>query len=79
MIIFAIATDDLEQTVQNLEKILQYPLSNGGEHKMFGTHNRLFRLSDVYLEVIAINPNCDTFSAAKSGLILITFAASRAS
>ena len=24
---FAIATDDLEQTVQNLEKILQYPLS----------------------------------------------------
>jgi len=58
---FAIATDDLEQTVQNLEKILQYPLSNGGEHKMFGTHNRLFRLSDVYLEVIAINPNATPF------------------
>ena len=31
---------------------------------MFGTHNRLFRLSDVYLEVIAINPNA-TPSAAK--------------
>jgi hypothetical protein len=58
---FAIATDDLEQTVQNLEKILQYPLSAGGEHKMFGTHNRLFRLSDVYLEVIAINPNATPF------------------
>jgi hypothetical protein len=58
---FAIATDDLEQTVQNLEKILQYPLSTGGEHKMFGTHNRLFRLSDVYLEVIAINPNATPF------------------
>ena len=28
----------------------------GGKHKMFGTHNRLFRLGDVYLEVIAINP-----------------------
>ena len=58
---FAIATDDLEQTVQNLEKILQYPLSTGGEHEMFGTHNRLFRLSDVYLEVIAINPNATPF------------------
>ena len=58
---FAIATDDLKQTVQNLEKILQYPLSTGGEHKMFGTHNRLFRLSDVYLEVIAINPNATPF------------------
>ena len=53
---FAIATENLEQTVQNLEKVLEYPLSTGGEHKMFGTYNRLFRLSDVYLEVIAINP-----------------------
>ena len=58
---FAIATEDLEQTVQNLEKILEYPLSTGGEHKMFGTYNRLFRLSDVYLEVIAINPLATSF------------------
>ena len=58
---FAIATEDLEQTVQKLEKILEYPLSTGGEHKMFGTHNRLFRLSDVYLEVIAINPLATSF------------------
>jgi len=28
---------------------------------MFGTHNRLFRLSDVYLEVIAINPLVTSF------------------
>ena len=28
---------------------------------MFGTHNRLFRLSDIYLEVIAINPNATPF------------------
>ena len=28
---------------------------------MFGTHNRLFRLSDVYLEVIAINPLATSF------------------
>ena len=28
---------------------------------MFGTYNRLFRLSDVYLEVIAINPNATPF------------------
>jgi len=53
---FAIATENLEQTVSNLEKKFKYPFSSGGEHKVFGTHNRLFRLGDVYLEVIAINP-----------------------
>ena len=53
---FAIATEDLEQTVINLERIFKFPFLTGGEHKMFGTHNRLFRLGDVYLEVIAINP-----------------------
>jgi hypothetical protein len=53
---FAIATENLEQTVTNLEKKFKYPFSPGGEHKVFGTHNRLFRLGDVYLEVIAINP-----------------------
>ena len=58
---FAIATEDLDHTVQNLEKILEYPLSTGGEHTMFGTHNRLFRLSNVYLEVIAINPLATSF------------------
>ncbi|MCH1412572.1 MAG: VOC family protein [Rhodobacteraceae bacterium] len=52
---FAIATEDLEKTVINLERILKFPFLTGGEHKMFGTHNRLFRLGDVYLEVIAIN------------------------
>ena len=54
---FAIATENLEQTVTNLEKKFKYPFSSGGEHKVFGTHNRLFRLGDVYLEVIAINPS----------------------
>ena len=58
---FAIATKDLDQTAQYLEKILEYPLSTGGEHKMFGTHNRLFRLSDVYFEVISINPLAKSF------------------
>ena len=53
---FAIATENLEQTVSNLEKKFKYPFSSGGKHKVFGTHNRLFRLGDVYLEVIAINP-----------------------
>ena len=32
---FAIATEDLEQTVINLEKKFKYPFSSGGEHKMF--------------------------------------------
>ena len=58
---FAIATANLEQTVENLEKTLEYPFSPGGQHNLFGTHNRLFRLGDVYLEVIAINPFATSF------------------
>ncbi|MDB5044835.1 MAG: glyoxalase [Deinococcus sp.] len=41
-----------------LEGRLGVPLSPGGEHQQFGTHNALLSLGpDAYLEVIAINPH----------------------
>ena len=43
-----------------LEKKLGTEFSPGGEHKIMGTHNQLLKLqSDIYLEVIANNPNVD--------------------
>ena len=43
-----------------LETKLNTKFSPGGEHKVMGTHNRLIKLqSNIYLEVIAINPNVD--------------------
>ena len=29
----------------------------GGKHALFGTHNKLLRLGDLYLELIAIDPD----------------------
>ena len=41
-----------------LETKLGNKFSPGGEHKIMGTHNKLLKLqSDIYLEVIANNPN----------------------
>ena len=41
-----------------LENKLSTKFSPGGEHKIMGTHNKLLKLqSNIYLEIIAINPN----------------------
>ena len=41
-----------------LETKLRTKFSPGGEHQIMGTHNNLLKLqSDIYLEVIANNPN----------------------
>ena len=41
-----------------LETKLSTKFSPGGEHQIMGTHNKLWKLqSDIYLEVIANNPN----------------------
>ncbi len=40
-----------------VEAALGVPLVDGGVHPLMGTHNRLLGLGDVYLEVIAINPD----------------------
>ena len=43
-----------------LETKLGTKFSSGGEHQIMGTHNKLLKLqSDIYLEVIANNPNVD--------------------
>ncbi len=41
-------------------RTLGVPLEVGGEHPRMGTHNLLLRLgSDIYLEVIAVNPEAE--------------------
>jgi len=39
------------------EAALGVPMQQGGEHDLMGTHNLLLGLGDLYLEVIAINPD----------------------
>jgi hypothetical protein len=55
-----IAANHLEQGVAWCEATLGITPSPGGEHKLFGTHNRLFKIASpanplAYCEIIAIN------------------------
>ncbi|WP_161881642.1 VOC family protein [Deinococcus alpinitundrae] len=52
-----IAARSLGEGAAWLEERLGVPLSPGGEHPTFGTHNRLLSLGGSYLEVIAVNPD----------------------
>tara|TARA_X000000950_G_scaffold89289_1_gene112365 strand:- start:421 stop:1041 length:621 start_codon:yes stop_codon:yes gene_type:complete len=40
-----------------IENKLGIRADTGGEHKLFGTHNKLISLGDTYLEVIAVSPD----------------------
>ena len=51
-----IAALTLDGGVADLERRLGVRLSPGGEHALFGTHNRLLSLGPLYLEIIAVNP-----------------------
>ncbi|AWN23652.1 VOC family protein [Deinococcus irradiatisoli] len=51
-----VAARTLEEGAAWLKERLGVPLSPGGEHVEFGTHNRLLSLGAAYLEVIAVNP-----------------------
>ena len=54
---FAIAANTLAEATAHVEEALGVPLQPGGEHAVFGTHNRLLGLADgLYLEAIAIDP-----------------------
>ena len=56
----AIGTANLISGTNMLENKLSTKFSPGGEHQIMGTHNNLLKLqSDIYLEVIAPNPNAD--------------------
>jgi hypothetical protein len=57
-----IVAKTLEQGVQWCEDTLGITPGPGGEHALYGTHNRLFKIASpsnpmAYLEIIAINPN----------------------
>ena len=55
-----IGTSNLKLGTIALESKLSHQFSLGGEHKIMGTHNKLLKLqSNIYLEVIAKNPNVD--------------------
>ena len=55
-----IAASDLISGTKILEAKLGSNFSTGGDHQIMGTHNKLLKLqSDMYLEVIANNPNID--------------------
>ncbi|HEX5739525.1 MAG TPA: VOC family protein, partial [Hydrogenophaga sp.] len=64
-----VAAATLEEGVAWCEATLGVPPGPGGEHALFGTHNRLLKLhSDalppIYLEIIAINPQAQPTRAA---------------
>ena len=59
MIVFdhiAIAATDLAAGTTYVADVLGVPLQNGGRHDRYGTYNTLLGLGDIYLEVIALDP-----------------------
>jgi len=55
-----IGADNLISGTRILENKLNTKLLPGGEHKVMGTHNKLLKLqTEIYFEVISINPNVD--------------------
>ena len=57
-----IVAKNLEQGVQWCEDTLGITPGPGGEHTLYGTHNRLFKVASpthpmAYVEIIAINPD----------------------
>ncbi len=51
-----ISAERLADGVAAIEALLG-PMAGGGRHDAFGTHNRLISLGDLYLEVIAADPD----------------------
>lgn len=52
-----LSANTLAEGVDTVETALGVSLDAGGEHPLMSTHNRLMGLGDIYLEVIAINPD----------------------
>jgi Glyoxalase-like domain len=50
-----VAAMDLEAGADFVEGVLGVRPEGGGKHAFMGTHNRLLRLGDAYLEVIAVD------------------------
>ncbi len=60
----AIACTTLSQGTAEVEKALGVPLETGGKHQRYGTHNTLLGMGDLYLEVIARDPDASPPRAA---------------
>ena len=57
---FVVGANNLISGTSILESKLSTTFSPGGEHQIMGTHNNLLKLqSNIYLEIIANNPNVD--------------------
>ena len=52
----AISAETLDEGVAWVEATLGVTMAGGGKHPAMATHNRLLGLGDLYLEVIAIDP-----------------------
>ncbi|MBI1173183.1 VOC family protein [bacterium] len=52
----ALSAATLEEGVERVETALGVKMAGGGKHALMGTHNRLLGMGDLYLEVIAIDP-----------------------
>ncbi len=62
----AVAGETLDAATDAVETALGVRLQSGGQHALFGTHNRLLGLADgLYLEVIAIDPDARTPDRAR--------------
>ncbi|QYZ71125.1 VOC family protein [Neotabrizicola shimadae] len=51
-----VSANSLAEGVAHVEAALGVTLAGGGKHALMSTHNRLLGLGDLYLEVIAIDP-----------------------
>jgi len=53
----AVTAETLDAGVAAVEAALGVALAGGGKHPHMATHNRLLGLGDLYLEVIAAEPD----------------------
>ncbi|MBL4926509.1 VOC family protein [Fuscibacter oryzae] len=53
----AVSATTLKEGVEAVEAALGVALAGGGKHPYMSTHNRLLGLGDLYLEVIAADPD----------------------
>ena len=55
-----IIAPSLEAGAAHVRERLGMEMQAGGKHPEMGTHNRLLRLGDIFLEVIAVDPDAKT-------------------